>query len=109
MGPAGLDSRVFGAANHPRRRCNRAELNRSVFPDSRCHREISQMIRRSKALSTSPAQVQLLEQRTLPAGNVAVSLSGEVLSMRGDEADNSVVINQLANGTIEIKGLAGTK
>jgi hypothetical protein len=53
--------------------------------------------------------LDLLEDRRNPAGNVAASLSGEVLQIRGDEAGNQVRISQTDGGQIKVIGLDGTR
>jgi hypothetical protein len=54
-------------------------------------------------------RLESLESRLTMAGDVAASLSGETLSLRGDEAANSVRITQDANASILIEGLDGTR
>jgi len=53
-------------------------------------------------------QVELLENRLVPAGNVSAS-AGEVLQLRGDNAANQVRITQDSAGRILIEGLNGTR
>jgi len=54
-------------------------------------------------------RLESLENRITMAGDVAASLSGETLSLRGDEAANSVRIIQEMGNSILIEGLDGTR
>jgi hypothetical protein len=52
-------------------------------------------------------QVEVLEGRTLPAGNVAAFLLGGDLIVVGDHADNAVEI-RIVDGDLVVRGKAGT-
>jgi hypothetical protein len=54
-------------------------------------------------------QMESLERRMTMAGDVAASLSGETLSLRGDDAANSVRVIQDVGNSILIEGLDGTR
>lgn len=49
-----------------------------------------------------------LETRALMAGNIAASVQGGLLILRGDEAANSVVIQAGTNGALQVTGAATT-
>jgi len=48
---------------------------------------------------------EVLETRTLMAGDVAASIEGGILYLRGDDASNGVVIRNAAGGNIEVVGV----
>jgi hypothetical protein len=52
--------------------------------------------------------VESLEGRKLMAGDVAVALEGQLLTLRGDNLSNQVVVAQNAAGTVSISGQNGT-
>lgn len=52
--------------------------------------------------------IECLESRIAPAGLVAVSLKGGVLSFTGDAEDNAIQITPLGGGDYDIRGLNGT-
>lgn len=60
-----------------------------------------------RLLKTLSAEVQSLEQRTLPAGTVTASFTGGNITLNGDSNDNQVQIDVLPTGTT-ITGLSGT-
>lgn len=49
-------------------------------------------------------QVEVLEGRALPAGNVTATLDGDTLRIRGDVADNQVVVSVPVNGFSALGG-----
>ena len=53
-----------------------------------------------------PRRFELLETRSLLAGNVGVIQTGGLLTITGDAAANNVQISQLANGDWLVKGIA---
>ena len=54
-----------------------------------------------------PLFVENLERRELLAGNVAVSLTGGLLTITGNNAANHITVYQQANGRFNIAGLDG--
>jgi hypothetical protein len=52
--------------------------------------------------------MESLESRKLMAGDIAVALEGQLLSLRGDNLSNQVVVTQNAAGTVTISGQNGT-
>lgn len=52
--------------------------------------------------------LESLENRKLMAGDVAVALEGQLLTLRGDNLSNQVVVAQNAAGTVTISGQNGT-
>jgi hypothetical protein len=49
-----------------------------------------------------------LEDRTVPAGNVAVAVFENILYVVGDDANNQISITGAHNGSVEIRSLDGT-
>jgi len=54
-------------------------------------------------------RLELLEERFVPAGNVAVDYSNGHLALYGDSANNSVEIALGAANTVVVRGLDGTR
>lgn len=52
--------------------------------------------------------MESLEGRKMMAGDVAVALEGQLLTLRGDNLSNQVVVAQNAAGTVTISGQNGT-
>src|SRR5260221_73358 len=52
--------------------------------------------------------IELLETRIAPAGVITVTVSGGVLTLSGDVNANSVTVNALDAGTVDLVPAAGT-
>jgi FKBP-type peptidyl-prolyl cis-trans isomerase FkpA len=66
------------------------------------------MIQRRKRTAPSGFDYQRLESRQLLAGNVTVSLQGDVLQINGDAASNEIRVTGIANGRAQVIAGAGT-
>jgi cyclophilin family peptidyl-prolyl cis-trans isomerase len=73
----------------------------------RRHRNLRASHRRASECAPRMANVQLLEQRAMPAGNAIASLNGPHLTVLGDNADNSVEVTVLG-GNVVVRGLNDT-
>jgi FKBP-type peptidyl-prolyl cis-trans isomerase FkpA len=66
------------------------------------------MIKRRKRTTPFSSEYQQLESRQLLAGNVSVSLQGDVLQILGDGGDNEIQVFGIANSRAQVFGLGGT-
>ncbi len=55
-----------------------------------------------------PLTIEVLESRTLLAGNVTTATLGDTLRLTGDAADNAIEVQPLASDQYRIIGLGGT-
>jgi hypothetical protein len=56
----------------------------------------------------APLGIERLEARDTPAGNISATVSGGVLFLNGDGADNQFGLQQNASGDVFVYGLNGT-
>jgi FKBP-type peptidyl-prolyl cis-trans isomerase len=66
------------------------------------------MMQRRKRTTPSGHDYQQLESRQLLAGNVNVTLQGDILQINGDFADNEIHVTGISNGRAQVFGLGGT-
>lgn len=66
------------------------------------------MMKRPTRTTPSALDYQRLENRELLAGNVTVSLQGDLLQITGDGGSNEIQVFGIANGRAQVFGLAGT-
>ena len=58
--------------------------------------------------NTTSLRAEMLEARMALAGDVAVALEGELLTLRGDQLDNQVVLTRTLAGNVVVAGQNGT-
>jgi hypothetical protein len=63
---------------------------------------------RRRGTRRRPLTIEVLEGRTLPAGNVTTATLGETLRIIGDAADNAIQILQVDPDHYRIAGKSGT-